>query len=115
MQSLDRTELTRRLIDAGLSRKDAARMADEWINHLEELIDDAVEGGAPVELAALEAQQRLGSVETLTASLAAMPVCVQARQWQRNASAVATWGSACAAGLVATVSMFSVMVMAVGL
>ncbi|MEM6818022.1 MAG: hypothetical protein AAF578_04485 [Pseudomonadota bacterium] len=115
MQSPDRAELTRSLLDAGLSRKDAARMADEWINHLEELVDDAVASGTQIGLAALDAQQRLGSIETLTASLAAMPVCVQARQWQRNAAAVATWGSACAAGFVATVSMFSVMVMAVGL
>ncbi|MEL6216509.1 MAG: hypothetical protein AAFQ99_12635 [Pseudomonadota bacterium] len=115
MQSHDRAEITRNLLDAGLSRKDAARMAEEWINHLEELIDDAVASGTQVRLAALEAQQRLGSVKTLTASLVPMPVCVQARQWQRNATVVATWGSACAAGLIATFSMFSVMVVAVGL
>ncbi len=115
MQSPDRAELTRSLLDAGLSRKDAARMANEWISHFEELIDEAVASGTQIGLAALEAQQRLGSVETLTASLAPMPVCVQARQWQRNAAAVATWSSACAAGLIATFSLFSAMVIAVGL
>ncbi|MEL7311431.1 MAG: hypothetical protein AAFN07_07970 [Pseudomonadota bacterium] len=109
----DSCELVRALRAQGLDKRAAARMSEEWLAHLEDLAADSTASHASARRQ--EALLRLGDPELLVMYAAQLPICTQTREVRAGTAVAVTWGGACAAGLLATASLFGAMTAAIGL
>ena len=110
---LEQRQLAEALQAQGLDRRAAARMAEEWFAHCDDLAADSPAPG--VSLRRQEAMLRMGDPQSLVLVASQLPGCARSREVRAGAAVAVTWGGAFAAGLLATVSRFGAMTAAIGL
>lgn len=101
--------LTRTLRVQGLSRSDASELAQQWLEHLDDLESAARADGFAPDEAADVALQMLGSTDLLSVAVPHRP------QFVLNGDQLACltrWTGACAGGLLTTIALFSAMTLA---